>query len=489
MLYVDDRLSDENLIFAGKYLPDELAVRLKGVDGITDIYFSVPEGFSGGITANKSCLERKERDDIAFWRRCFSETGIDHAVKIFCDSPFLDAEIIKDMLDTHVKYLAEFTYSENLPSGYSCEIISKELLKSIPESGEKMVPLSEVIRGNINKFDVELYYREPDLREKRISFRSGNPCDERIMENLYTVSGAVPAYGGIKDLIETHPEALFISPSYVETELTGNCELDCIFCYRKTLRHARQDMDLEVFKRILSGMESFGLPYSVCFGGSGEPLMHGRFYEICDLALEEKNLSTLVIETNGIRADNNFKNYMNNKSDERIKIVFNINGMDAGTYSRIHGGDYYKAVSENILSLKESASSKDGIYIQIMKINETEPFLDGYYTFWEKFKIPIILQKQNTCLSRIKDRRYSDLSPLERTPCWHLQRDIYILSDGRAGFCKQDVDGDFARGDLKTESLRNIWDRSRESFLDNYRNKLSASPDCKACDEWYTFNL
>ena len=106
---------------------------------------------------------------------------------------------------------------------------------------------------------------------------------------------------------------------------------------------------------------------------------------------------------------------------------------------KLHGTDRFETVLQNILGLAETA--RDRLYVQIMKINETEPFLDAYYDFWEKHKIPIILQKQNTFLGRIQDRRYSDLSPLDRIPCWHLQRDLYITADGGVSFCKQDVDG------------------------------------------------
>ena len=74
-----------------------------------------------------------------------------------------------------------------------------------------------------------------------------------------------------------------------------------------------------------------------------------------------------------------------------------------------------------------------------MKINETEPFLDRFYDFWEKYKIPIILQKQNTYLGKIQDRNYSDLTPLERTPCWHLQRDLVVLVDGSVPLCREDI--------------------------------------------------
>ena len=89
-----------------------------------------------------------------------------------------------------------------------------------------------------------------------------------------------PAYAEIKPLIERKPELLYIGPSYLEIELTGRCDLDCLFCYRKTLGAVHGDMDPALAKALLEQMKRFDLPYTVCFGGSGEPLMHPNFYEI-----------------------------------------------------------------------------------------------------------------------------------------------------------------------------------------------------------------
>ncbi len=489
LLYIDDGLSDSNLVFNDKYLPEELKNRINSIDTVTEVYFSVPQDYSGKLNDMQGVLVRLEKDDVGFWKRCFKETGLDHIVKIFADSPFLDLEIITEMIDAHLKYLAEFTYSENLPDGYSCEIISGELMDAIPDSNEKMLPLGKVIRSNINQFDVELYYKDPDIRDKRILFRSGEDREKRILENLLSKAGDIPGYSQVKDLVENNPETLYISPSYLEIELTGRCDLDCLFCYRNTLKEAHPDIELNTFKKILSDMKSFELEYSVCFGGSGEPLMHKNFYEIMDLTLGESSVKMVVIETNGIHADDNFRNYIAGADNSRIKIIVNINGMNEETYNKLHRKDLFKTVSQNILSLKDALTTDDCLYIQIMKINETEEFIDSYYDFWENYKIPIILQKQNTYLSRIDDRRFSDLTPIDRTPCWHLQRDLYVLSDGTVSFCKEDIDGEHARGNVNNESLTKIWNNSSNDFLNNYREQFSLKPDCKSCDEWYTFNL
>jgi hypothetical protein len=99
------------------------------------------------------------------------------------------------------------------------------------------------------------------------------------------------------------------------------------------------------------------------------------------------------------------------------------------------------------------------------------------------------LQKQNTYLGRIEDRRYSDLSPLDRIPCWHLQRDLYILSDGRVAFCKQDFEGKTAQGSIGEENVLSLYNKGLADFINDYRKKYASKPDCTACDEWYTFNF
>ena len=293
LLYVDNEVKDSDLSFSGKYLPVELKDRLNSCGLFTAVKYSAINGFTGKI--DSEIYYREDRDDVSFWKDTFDRSGADHIVKIFCDSPFLDTDIISEMIEVHTKYLAEFTYSENLPQGFSCEIISKELINAIPGQVEKTLPLGQVIRSNINKFDVELYYKAPDIRDKRLSFRTGNPREMRIMENIVNISGKIPKYTEVGEIIDKNPEVLYLCPSYLEIELTGNCMLDCIFCFRNTLKYKRPDMDIGLFKKLLNDMSVFKLPYSICFGGSGEPLMHKNFYEFLDAVKKEDLVENIIL--------------------------------------------------------------------------------------------------------------------------------------------------------------------------------------------------
>lgn len=497
IIHIDDNLSDSSLDFRGDFTPHMIASKIKSATPDSAIFYSVPSAYDGKLKSEPGIIIRETGDDVKYWKEVFARTSSPHIAVIKGDSPFFDTEVLKEMSEIHTKYLAEFTYSENLPEGFTCEIISGELMNQLPDIKEDSLPLSRVIKSNINQFDVELYYREPDIRDRRLSFRLSSARDRRIMENLADVKGGIPCYSEIRDIIKENPGTVFTAPSYLEIEITGECDLDCIFCYRKALDRTRHAMSIDTMKKIVEEMRQFSLPYTVCFGGSGEPTDHPDFYALMDIICAESLAEQLIIETNGIKGDANFKSYLSAPERSKIKVIINNNGMDKDSYKRLHGSDFFDRVFSNIVSLNELNSGGERIYIQIMKINETDElnsgdkrsYLDRFYDFWEGHKVPIILQKQNTYSGRIMDRRYSDLSPLKRIPCWHLQRDLYILSDGTVAYCKQDIDGEKGYGNINSAPLADILSAQKKAFTENYSERFPSKPDCRNCDEWYTFNF
>lgn len=490
LLFVDETCAGHDLMFQNEFLPESLGKKFIETGFFNEVYITVHESFDHKIDDTSRVIIRKGGDDVEFWKNFFNEKKSDHAVRISADSPFIDPAVIIEMLEVHTGQFAEYTFSENLPQGLTAEIISSDLIEALPEIKEQTLPLPQVVKSNINHFDVEIFYKDPDIRDKRLSFLSSSRRDRKIMENILTKEGTVPSYESLKSIIESDPAILYIGPSYVEIEPTGRCSLNCVFCYRKKLETERGDMPVDVYESILAGMEEFGLPYSICMGGSGEPLMCGSIYEMMKKAVSNPLVETLVIETNGIDAGGNFRSFLETPETSKVKVIVNINGYDRDTYSSLHGSDSFDTVFANVKSLAElNSSGSDRVYVQLMKINETKDFTDRYYDFWESHGLPIIFQKHNKYLNLIEDRSYSDLSPIERMPCWHLQRDLFIASDGTAAFCKQDVALKKPIGSVSEKSLKDIFESGRDRFLKDYKGDLSKSPDCSLCDEWYTFNL
>ena len=354
VLKAEELSTIRDLYFQGIFTPHELARRLKSIPGIDEVILAIPDGFTVEDPGPLRIKTIGSGTDLEFWKGLFEESEIGHAIHVHVDSPFLDTDIIKEMLAVHLKYLPEYTYSENVPTGFCGEIISSDLVKSLPEGEKNTLPLSQVIKSNIHHFDVEIHYAHPDIREKRLSFRSADPRNRMVMENIAAKLGRIPSYSEIKDVIDGSPEVLFISPSFIEVELTGRCDLNCIFCYRNFLKSDHGDMDSTVYRRLIDGIEALQLPCSLLFSGSGEPMMHDKFYEQMDLALGCESVSTLVLETNGIRADGNFANYLSANKSAKLKVIVNINGFNRETYTALHGSDHFDTVAENVVTLRKS---------------------------------------------------------------------------------------------------------------------------------------
>ncbi|MGB4268475.1 MAG: spiro-SPASM protein [Spirochaetota bacterium] len=494
LIFVDSSIQNDNLLtFNEQFIPDSIAQKIQSLPAIESIHYCIPESYAGKLQHYDSVFTYSNTDTPEVWHRIFTQTGALHIIKVPADAAFFQSSIVSEMLDTHIKYLSEFTFSYNLPSGYACEIISKSVLENPLANPTVQNSLCDIVKNNLNQFDVELYYKEPDLRWHRVNFKAANIRDRLVMQNIIAVNNQTPPYELLQDIIDNHPEVLFTTPSYVEIELCGHCTLDCIFCYRSILSPQHGNMELSTLQTLLEKMRIFNTPYSVCFGGSGEPLQHPQFFTALKLCNNEELIHTIVVETNGIHVDAGYASALASFTTSKVTTIVNINGHNPESYKKLHNADHFSTVHDNILKLKEiletNSKLNNNLYIQIMKINETESFLDSYYDYWEQHKIPIILQKQNTYIGRIPDRRYSDLTPLQRKPCWHLKQDLYILSDGTIAFCKQDIDGAAKRGNIATDDLEAIWKQQREHFINDYKQNRAKKPNCSLCDEWYTYNL
>ena len=80
----------------------------------------------------------------------------------------------------------------------------------------------------------------------------------------------------------------------------------------------------------------------------------------------------------------------------------------------------------------------------------------------------------------------ADLSPLERNVCWHLRRDMVILTNGDVPFCKEYVlDGII--GNVFEQDLAEIWKKTDDVVKEHICQKYNSK--CGNCDEYYTFNF
>jgi len=101
--------------------------------------------------------------------------------------------------------------------------------------------------------------------------------------------------------LETVGRLFYILPKYpkiAQIEITNKCNLDCRMCQRKFMGVKYEDMDFELFKRIV---KKLGNAYEIILTGWGEPLYHPQIAQMI-IFCHELGLKTRLT-TNGVLLD------------------------------------------------------------------------------------------------------------------------------------------------------------------------------------------
>ena len=300
-------------------------------------------------------------------------------------------------------------------------------------------------------------------------------------------------YEKLLPALEKDPGLVYSGPSYLEIEPISECEYKCDFCPRQFTEVAANQLSLADIKLVTDFLANSLDDATVTLGGMGEPLQHDDILSICEKFLEAEPLKQLIIETNGFYL-NKLERLIEHKSFAKVTIIINFNSLENS--STIHGcpAENLAKVKANLSSWSNQLKKRDEkllkrTYLQVLKVLENETEVDLLYDLADGLGFSFLLQKYNRYIDLMPERRVSDMTPLERYFCWHLRRDMFIRADGDVSFCKQDISNQAPRGNIRSQSLAEIWQKGEIFFKDNLQNKLAKSPDCANCDEYFTFNF
>ncbi len=258
--------------------------------------------------------------------------------------PLLSIPLTKELDERHQNFLSQYSYSENLPSGIIPKFISREFIQSLPN--DENLNFHDYLIKNINHFDVEIFFKEPDLRQYRLDFSLASHesfiLTESLIQKKYNLE-----YEDILNLLKKDPNLFRISPFYLEIELYRGCENTCTFCPRQfqKLENDFSGIEISTIDKLVSSMNTdFPFKYTVCFGGLGEPFLHKNFNKISEIFLKEENLKELIVETSLYPELEFIKEKISNLETFKNKLCFIIN------LSTITESSYKKIYSKSILS-------------------------------------------------------------------------------------------------------------------------------------------
>ena len=478
---------------------------MAGEHSDTGIIALTAEESASLATALKSIFDRSEssnaRDTIAI---CYGWYVL------------LDPELSQAARADHEQYLAHITYCENVPPGFLPDYVSREFIEALPADETATQDLRAYAFRNIDRFDVEIFYQRPDLRQYRLDFTATSARSIAVLKAMSELRASaehtgVPAlrFAELEPFLVEHPEVLRPYPSYIEVELSAEfAQADFAPVFWPAPQNADTGerrsragtLDQNLLAKLKTDISTNALTrdVTVAFAGAGECFCHPQLVETVSEFLQLDQVKQVIIETYGVGvAAGQLDALFALPGASRLAFIVRLNTLRPDRYRELFGVDCGRAALDFIDTLSQilgrtPEAARPQVYVEMLRLAETDDELDGFMQRFDRPEEPLqpLLQKYNRYIERLPERRAANLTPLGREFCWHLARDLYLTVDGRVPLCRQDPYGEAeATADFRSQSVREILAASAPAHAASVRGEHETIPmPCLQCDEWYTFN-
>ncbi|MDR1858214.1 MAG: spiro-SPASM protein [Treponema sp.] len=435
--------------------------------------------------------------------------GFDLSYFAWADCPFLDPALAGRLAERHLRYAAEYSYADGWPYGLAPELLSPgtaAVLGKILGDGDggevKRDSLFAVIQKDINAFDIETEISPVDLRCHRLSLCADSRRNLLLLRRC--ADGGVPDTAAIERIVAEKPEILRTLPAFYPVQVCGGCPQSCAYCpwplAGGAVTDRRDYMEAGQFGSLLEKIAAFSGDAVIDLSLWGELSLHPHKMELIEMVLSRPECA-LVIETSGI----GWKDSDLERSAELAKRaaacrknplpplswIVSLDAADSARYKELRGAGFTEATdcAKKLLSLFPHDA-----YVQAVRTVGAEDDIERFYRTWKETAgaANVIIQKYDDFCGMLPRKQASDLSPVQRQPCWHLMRDMPVLIDGTVALCREQIaaNGGITLGNAFTEPLEAVWERGQRFYAEQtVSGGKTYNALCAGCDEYYTYNF
>ena len=280
-------------------------------------------------------------------------------------------------------------------------------------------------------------------------------------------------------------------------ELTNRCNLNCPFCLvgqqntKEFTAHNELDRDMggmnnELCEKIIVDAKKFGIK-EINLTFQGEPLMYKRkwFLELVKIC-RQNNLKSLVY-TNGLLLDPEYSRSIINAGMEEIR--FSVDGITQEVYELNRVGGKFETVYKNmkdIVKIAKEEKSRIKLIWQFIALRNNEHQIEKAREMAKEIGIRFDLKTfaESVPESAPKNTKYRRV--LKPLPCTDIYDQVMVYWNGDVVACCYDLEGDQIMGNLKSNSIKEIWEGEKyRNFRKNLKNSVfnpKLQPGfCKGC--------
>jgi radical SAM protein with 4Fe4S-binding SPASM domain len=278
---------------------------------------------------------------------------------------------------------------------------------------------------------------------------------------------------------EKYPPTMSIEPYNV-------CNLKCIMCPYKSMTRKKQLMPMALFKKIIDNATDLGIR-SVNLSFYNEPLIDPHIFERVAYAKSKGLVVTFYSNGNAMNSEK-IKKLLDNPPDV---IYFSFDGASKEVYEKIRVGGHFEiaknSIKELILERNKRGQKKPFVSINFTIQKDNAKEAKEFENFWKGLsdKVDFGIVDNRSTDSLIGDLEVK--KPKTLYPCRRIWSELTVMSSGEVALCCVDYDGKVIVGNLKKQTIQEIWNSERfkqirKLHLDGKGNKI---PICQNCSHIY----
>lgn len=280
---------------------------------------------------------------------------------------------------------------------------------------------------------------------------------------------------------------------YIET--TDYCNAECVTCPYPTLERPKDVMSMDLFRKIADEAIAYGVrSYSLFF--LGEPLIDKLLFDRIRYLKEKCPDCRTWINTNGSLLT---EEKCHRLIDSGLDVLFlSMDGTNKETFEKIRVGLSYDKVIANLERMvairRARGAMKPSLNLYFVEVDANRSERRAVYDRWkDKVDGVAIVNAHNWATqANVTSQASPQLNHAypRMNPCIYLWNLLVVLADGRVALCCMDSDGKVILGDLKAQSLAEVWsgegfESYRRAHLEGRRGEVELCSACTKFTLWW----
>ena len=265
-------------------------------------------------------------------------------------------------------------------------------------------------------------------------------------------------------------------------ETSTLCNYDCIICPREQLTRKKETMSFELFKMLLDKLITETDQYdTLTFPGMGEPLLDKSLNQKIEYA-KKKNFTVLMLTNASLLTMDKFKEFEALGLDS-IRVSFYGNSPES--YKKVHNvadEGLFEKIRETLTEICRVKKTTEILLTYNVVENSNDTLTDSWIDYWkDKADLLEVWRPHNWGAAK----SYRPVQQEKLKTCGRpFNTPLQVQVDGTINMCCFDFDGKLLLGDLKTESLKEIFESGPFKKIvechttGNYNNSGLICEDC-----------